>query len=271
MGYPISESPVQSKAVDAPQNKHEQSGNSRLQAEAMDLLTNYQDILKLNQSFGPNHRPTDSDIARLLAHNPLEDNQHESTSPKDQQEFHAMLHQVRQILTHPDHANQRVEYNTWVGSSWLGVGVSGVHRSILDNDKTSNDACHAGIYELMGRVPDVLIHSHPEIFQGNHERPWWYCSPQDTQNLQSLSKDFGNEMTGYVLGPDGSVLRWRNGDKTIHDNQGDWGVPTLVGKFNKDGDFVPYKYVNGKPVPVPQETVKGSVIDRWSNDNKWGT
>ncbi len=45
----------------------------------------------------------------------------------------------------------------------------------------------------------------------------------------------------------------------------------VIGKFSADGNFVPYKYDNGKRIADAQNTIKGSVIDSWNKDNSWGT
>jgi len=48
-------------------------------------------------------------------------------------------------------------------------------------------------------------------------------------------------LEGYILGPDGQVLQWKPGGKTIKEEHGEWGVPTMIGKFDKEGNFIPLK------------------------------
>ena len=191
---------------------------------------------------------------------------------KELQRYHALLFELKLIMSQPDHVRQKVEYNALVGSSWLGgVGASGIFQSTIDDGGgSSNSAFHKANGALGGRVPDFMIHSHPSIFEGKQERPWWLFSTTDVKNISDQSRNFGHPITGYVLGPEGSVMRWTAGDKTYTEAHGVWGVPQVLGKFSAKGDFVPYKIENGKRVLDVEHTIEGSVIDSWGKTNDWG-
>lgn len=234
------------------------NGSKQKGSEPTDLFSQ---VLKSLNIFGH------SDNTQVAEKRELSDEERMSVK-----KYHAMLVEMRLILAKPDHVNQPIEYNAMVGSDFFkNVGASGIHRSRVDDDKSSNDACHGALYALSGKIPDFMIHSHPDLYENGKERPWWYFSPTDVTNINDLSHTYGHPITGFILGPEGSVLQWKPGDKTTTEVHGTWGVPTVIGKFAANGDFVPYKYENGKRIADVQHTIKGSVIDSWNNNNDWGT
>jgi hypothetical protein len=167
--------------------------------------------------------------------------------PKFTSESDAALLELFRINGKVDHAIVGVEYNAMVGHSRFGVEHSNVHKSRVDDPKASNEANYGAINDLHGALPDVMIHSHPvqegTTADGKHEvRPWWFFSPSDVLAQQEVSRDYGTNVQGYVLGPNGEVLTWKKGDDTFTAPNGEeWGKPTMIGKFDKEGNFIPLK------------------------------
>ncbi len=73
-------------------------------------------------------------------------------------------------------------------------------------------------------------------------RPWWFFSPTDVATQEQVGQNFGTKIQGYILEPQGEVLSWKKGDETIQSKDGQvWGKPTILGKFDAEGSFVPLK------------------------------
>ncbi len=194
-------------------------------------------------------------------------------------EAHALLFVLREMMLKKDHATGAVEYNALVGSNAVeGVKVSDVQGAPLDTSDPNNDdksLTQKGMEEIKWQVSGVdgyiIVHSHPLLYVGNQTRAWDLLSKEDMEAVKTLTAQGAKPAVAYVLGPDGSVLQWTEKDAVIFDKDHKplFGKPRVVGKFTKDGDYIPFKTANGQSVPDETRKVKSAQIASWTRDNQW--
>jgi hypothetical protein len=218
-------------------------------------------------------------------------------------EAHATLHVLREMMLKPDHSTGQREYHAVLGSNRVervkvsdvlpaklndvpakpndGKNTTGqdnrpIWEKIAEWRNTAQGALAIARWQALGVDHVILVHSHPIAYDKNGAmRTWDRLSSKDIDAVELMTNAMPLPAISYVLGPDGSVFRWKKGDLEGVDTTNpdpEWnryGVPTLVGKFTKEGDYIPYKTIDGTQVPDSEHTVSSKHIASWSRQNNW--